>query len=237
MAFRRTHGFTTGKCRSCGSPLSYFARACPACEAANQPNPVTAAAALLAVAVFAAALGSGFLLFGRNAQAPGTAGPGGVADSAAAPGGSSDYGWIVKAMAECEEEAKQSPQRLHFLIVPVIATGNSLPGWSPAPIGAIGPFARLLKHTDTLLGLRNGVFVLYPKPITFVISDPATEMLYKWKPAVGVARLKTRDNDFSKLKLGFEIPDIGVETQWGPTVPINQGTCYWINPLIETASR
>jgi hypothetical protein len=55
-----------------------------------------------------------------------------------------DYGWIVKAMAECEEEAKQKLDTLHFLIIPVIGTGMSLPGWSPNPISDVGTSATLL---------------------------------------------------------------------------------------------
>ena len=45
-------------------------------------------------------------------------------------------------MAECEEEAKLKPDTLHFLIVPVAATGLTLPGWSPGPIGNGRQFRR-----------------------------------------------------------------------------------------------
>jgi hypothetical protein len=44
----------------------------------------------------------------------------------------------VTAMAECEEEAKLRSDTSYFLIVPVTATGVSLPGWAPSTIGNLG---------------------------------------------------------------------------------------------------
>src|SRR4029434_4935156 len=99
----------------------------------------------------------------------------------------------VTAMAECEEEAKLKLDTMHFLIVPLTPTGMSLPGWTPKPISAVGDSAVLLTSSDALIGLRNRVLVLYEKPITFAVSDPATNTVYKWKPAVGVAALKTKE--------------------------------------------
>ena len=46
---------------------------------------------------------------------------------------SSDYGWIVKAMAECDEETKHRLDSLHFLIVAAIATGLPRRVGRPAP--------------------------------------------------------------------------------------------------------
>ena len=149
----------------------------------------------------------------------------------------SDYGWIVTAMAECEEEAKQRLDTLHFLIVPVTTTGLSLPGWSPDPISDVGDSAVLLNSTDTMIGLRNRALMLYQKPLTFAVSDPATSIVYRWKPAIGVTALKTRESSSPSLKLGFEIPDVAKDIQWGPTINLNKGTCYWINPLVRTGAR
>ena len=136
-------------------------------------------------------------------------------------------------MAECDEEAKLKPDTMHFLIVPVASTGLTLPGFSASPISNIGNSAALLSSTDTLIGLRNRVLVLYQKPMTFAVSDPTTKTVYKWKPAVGVTALKTRETGSSSLTLGFEIPDVAKEIEWGPTINLNKGTCYWINPLVR----
>jgi hypothetical protein len=230
--------FPRGECRSCGSPVSCFALSCPNCRAPNQPNPVATIAALLAVALIGAAIAIAVrsLHHGEARQTTPSA-----ADSSAAsdPGDATadDYGWIVKAMAECEEEAKQNSGALHFLIVPVASTGLSLPGWSPNPIADIGSSAKLLSSSDALIGLRNRALALYAKPVTFAVSDSKSKTVYKWKPAVGVAALNTKDSSLEDLKLGFEIPDVADEIEWGPTLGFNKGTCYWINPLIVAPSR
>jgi len=230
--------FPIGHCRSCGAAVSYFARACPRCGAPNLPNPVATIAALLAVVFLGGVIALGVQAF----RSKGT--PQSPPQAKDAPPTSdrttdtaTDYGWIVKAMAECEEEAKQKTDTLHFLIVPVTTTGMSLPGGSMDPISAIGDSASLLNSTDTMIGLRNRVLVLYQKPLAFAVSDPATSTVYKWKPAVGVTALKTRETASASLKLGFEIPDLAKEIEWGPTINLNKGTCYWINPLVRAGAR
>jgi len=136
-------------------------------------------------------------------------------------------------MADCEEEAKIKPGIMYFLIVPVATTGVAVPGWSPGVISGIGDSGALLNSTDTLVGLRNRVFKLYAKPLTFAISDPATKTVYKWKPATGVTALQSRDIGSASLTLGFEIPEAGNEVEWGPTIELKKGNCYWIMALIQ----
>ena len=225
-----------GKCRNCEAPVSYFARTCPSCGAANQPNPVTTVAGLAAVIVLGGATVLGLQAFRSKGtpQAPPSA------ERAPPPpptATDTDYGWIVKAMAECEEEAKLKTDTMRFLIVPVTPTGMALPGWSPDPISDIGDAAVLLTSSDALIGLRNRALVLYQKPITFAVSDPETKTVYKWKPAVGVAALTSKETGQTSLTLGFEIPGLTTEIEWGPTINLSKGTCYWINPLIRAASR
>jgi hypothetical protein len=165
-------------------------------------------------------------------EAPATSSP-----PDASPDNAADYGWIVKAMAECEEEAKHKLDTLHFLIVPVTPTGTFLPGWSPSSIGNVGSSAKLLSSTDALIGLRNRALALYQKSLTFLVSDPVTKTIYKWKPAIGVAALNTSESGFDNLTLGFEMPEGGDDIQWGPTIGIGKGTCYWINLLVLAPSR
>ncbi len=233
-------GWLIGKCQRCGAAVSYFARACPNCHAPNWPNPVAAIAALAAAA---AVLAGGAIVLAlpsfRSNEAEESPAPAANAPSAAAPSteAAADYGWIVQAMAECDEEAKHRSDRVNFLIVPVAATGVSLPGWSPTPIGTVGNAVALLHSTDTLIGLRNRVLVLYEKPMTFAVSDPATNSVYKWKPAVGVTAFTTQQTDWARLTLGFQIPDVAGEIEWGPTIELNKGTCYWVNPLVRAGAR
>jgi hypothetical protein len=225
------------ECRSCGVRVSLFSRACPNCGADNQWRTLAIAAGACAILLVAGLLALALHAF-RKAEVPQVASQGVPAGSApAAPAeGASDYGWLVQAMAECEEEAKRAPDTLSFLIVPVSKTDTSLPGWAPIPIGTAGSSIVLLNSTDALIGLRNSALKLYDKPLAFTISDPASSTVYKWKPAVGVSALKTRAPGLENLKLGFEIPDAAQGTEWGPTVKIARGTCYWINPLIRTAA-
>src|SRR5262245_29043169 len=112
-----------GTCRSCGAAVGYFARACPACRAPNQPNPVATIAALAAVALVGGVIALSVQVV-RGMWAP--QGPSQPAGAPPASDTTTDttaaYGWIVKAMAECEEEAKLIEDTLHFLIVPVTTT-------------------------------------------------------------------------------------------------------------------
>jgi hypothetical protein len=225
-----------GRCRNCGDALSYFALACPYCGESNLPNPVATIAALSAVV-----LAGGVIAFGVYAFRGKAAEPSAPQAEGAPPATDTetvgDYGWIVKAMAECEEEAKQKQGTMHFLIVPVTATGVTVPGFSASPISSVGNAAVLLSSTDTLIGLRNRVLALYQKPVTFAVTDPATKTVYKWKSAVGVTSLKSRETGSASLTLGFEIPDVAKEIEWGPTINLNKGTCYWINPLVRGSAR
>ncbi len=161
-----------GECRSCGAPVSYFAFSCPSCGAPNQPNPIATIAALLAVILIGVATAIGVQgLHHKDARQTSHA----PADASPPPDpgtdNAADYGWIVKAMAECEAEAKQRLDTLHFLIVPVAPTGLLLPGWSPEPIADIGSSGKLLNSTDAVIGLRNGALALYRKPLTFLVSE------------------------------------------------------------------
>jgi len=245
--------FPRRECRSCGAPVFFHALACPNCHAPNQPNPVATIVALLAVMLLGAAIALGVQVLNQQAlnqqalnqqalhhkdaepSAPAAIDASPPAD--ANPGDAADYGWIVQAMAECDAEAKQKLDTLQFLVVPVAPTGLSLPGWSPSPIGDVGSTAKLLRSTDALIGLRNRVLALYQKPLAFVVSDPATKTVYKWKPAVGVAALNKRQVGFDLLTFGFELPDVADDIEWGPTYGIKKGTCYWVNPLVLARSR
>jgi hypothetical protein len=221
-----------GRCSNCDAAVSYFARLCPHCHAANWPNPVVTVAALAVVVLVGGAIALGALFFPWSKKAPQDA-------QQPEPKGEAieDYGWIVKAMAECDEVAKRTLDVLRFLILPLTTTGKVLPGWRPNIIGTVGDSIWLVSATDALIGLRNGAMVLYPTEVTFAVSDPKTNTIYKWKPAAGVSELTTRETGFDALKLGFQVADHGSEIAWGPTIKIATGTCYWTNPIIRPAPR
>src|SRR6516164_6646561 len=103
---------------------------CRYCGAANLPNPVAIVAGLVGVLLIGGAITLAVLLVRGKA-------PGGPSNAAIQPPSGSgadskeDYGWIVQAMADCEEEAKLKTDTLRFLIIPVATTGVVVPGWSP----------------------------------------------------------------------------------------------------------
>jgi len=208
--------------------VSYFARFCPACGAANQPNPVTTVAALLVLILLLLAAALGYMFLWKRASPTAPAEPAPATPGAEAP---EAYGWIAQAMADCEVLAKQNADTLYFLIVPTKQSATPAPGWNPVTIGNLGRAATLLASADALVGLRNSSLELYRDPLTFAVKDPGTNTTYKWKPANGVSELKSREIKAASLTLGIELDNSG-QIEWGPTIAIARGSCYWTNPLI-----
>ena len=231
-------GLPVGRCPNCGAAVSYFAWSCPNCHRRNLPNPVAATAAVMALLLAGGLTVLGWQTF-RSDHAADPKVQAGAESAASDPAAdkTEHYGWVVQAMADCDVQAKHRLDTLYFLIIPVTATGVSLPGWTPTTIGSVGDAVTLLHSSDTIIGLRNRALALYQKPLTFAVSDPRTKTVYKWKPAVGVTTLTTPDSGLPALTLGFESPDLGKEIEWGPTINLTKGTCYWINPRIPTAPR
>jgi hypothetical protein len=222
-------GLPTGRCASCEAALSYFARKCFRCGRSNQPNAVTALTALAALIVLG---GAGFL-GARTFLWPQPAPTAEQATKPATPEtGIGDYGWLVQAMADCDVYAKRDTDVLYFLIIPIAPSGNIVPAFQPATLGEIGSAATLVRSTDALIGLRNGAFVIYSKPLTFALRDQNMSTVYKWEPAVGVAELKSRKITATWLTLGVQLEG-GKDVEWGPTLNVGKGTCYWTNPLIK----
>jgi hypothetical protein len=206
-----------GKCANCDAAVPYLARACPYCG-------LLAALALLVLLGGASYFGAGAFLWAPQAS-PQT--------SKAEPQEDA-YGWIVQAMADCDVYAKQYPDILYFLIVPLALTEKKVAGWNPVETGRIGGSATLISSRDAIIGLRNGMLVLYRKPITFAIKDTATQTIYKWKPAAGVSELKSSESGLASPILGFQLAE-QADIEWGPAFSIAKGACYWIMPVIGAA--
>jgi hypothetical protein len=216
-----------GKCANCDAAVSYFARVCPRCGLTNQPNAVTTGTALVLLAVF----GLGLFFFVAGPLLWERAAPRKDSETQTDTVADQNYGWLVQAMADCEVYAKQYPDTLYFLLMPLTPTGKRLLGWEPTPSGQIGRTAMLVSSTDALIGLRNGVFQISRQTLTFAVRDPDSQTVYKWKPTSGVSELKAHDSGFSQLALGLQIGDQG-ELDWGPSFRIVKGNCYWTYPVI-----
>jgi len=51
-----------------------------------------------------------------------------------------------------------------------------------------------------------------------------------------VTVLTQRAAGLDSLKLGFQVAE-GKDIDWGITITLTPGTCYWIYPLIRTGAR
>jgi hypothetical protein len=216
-----------GRCSNCGGAVSHFAWRCPRCYAANLPNTTVTVAALVAVVAVGAVIAFAVLYPRWGQRAPERPQP--APPKAEAP---DDFGWIVTAMAECDVLAKRDTDVLRFLILPLTQTRKVMLEWTPQTIAMIGNSIALVSATDAMLGLRNGVLTLYRKEVTFAVKDPKTGAGFKWKPAIGVSELTTRES-FEVLKLGFHVPEVSDDIEWGPEINIKKGSCYWTNPVIR----
>jgi len=221
-----------GRCANCDAPVSYFARACAHCGLPNQPNAVTLVAALgLLVVIGAAAFFGARALLAERTATPNPAAQN-PAQTTTVESKPDDFGWLVQAMAECDVYAKQYADTLYFLIIPLTPTGRRVQAWDPSPIGKIGTSADLVSSDDAVFGLRNGVFQIYRESITFAVKDAATQTVFKWKPTNGVSELKSRERGFASLMIGLQVGD--KEPDWGPSVTLVSGQCYWVMPVIPT---
>jgi len=151
------------------------------------------------------------------------------------PANDRHFGWIERAIAQCEIEAARNAGTLYFLVIPVVATDGDPQAWMPKSNGTIGGSAVLLGFRDTLDGLGAGSLRLVRRPFNFSILDPSTTQIYKWKPALGVHKFAIRDaSAIARFKPGLEIPT-GGETRWadGGAIPREAGTCYWAGVLLR----
>ncbi len=153
------------------------------------------------------------------------------------PANDRHFGWIERAIAQCEIEAARNAGTLYFLVIPVVAADGDPQAWMPKSNGTIGGSAVLLGFRDTLDGLGTGSLRLVRRPFNFSILDPSTTQIYKWKPALGVHKFAIRDASaiaIATFKPGLEIPT-GSETRWadGGTITREAGTCYWTGVLLR----
>src|SRR5438876_3171169 len=72
-----------------------------------------------------------------------------------APANNQNFGWIGRAITQCEAEAARSADTLYFLVIPVVAPGGDQQAWLDKSNGTVGDSV-LLGSQDTLEGLRAG---------------------------------------------------------------------------------
>jgi hypothetical protein len=145
------------------------------------------------------------------------------------------FGWIERAIGQCEREAARTPYTLYFLVIPVVPTDGDAKAWIPKSNGTIGTSVLLLGSQDTLEGLRAGSLRLDRRAYRFSILDPATSHAYDWRLALGVHKFAIRDaSTIAAFKPGFDFRSRGGVTWADGAIPREAGTCYWTGTLARS---
>ena len=211
-------------CPNCGSQNSYFARGCYYCGAPNpsRRNALAAAVASLlglaiVVAVLVVVLGTG-----REDST--------MEQRAAAAG---DFSWLEQAMKDCDAQAHNAPDTLHFLVTPLVDEPPDEPGWRRISINDIGN-AILINGEDMLAGLRRKALRLSADQYVFSTRNELTKEVLSWKPAVGVKKfVYERAADVTQFRVQFQHRDAGRAGNWGATFTRQPGNCYWVNAILR----
>src|SRR6202165_1021489 len=91
-----------------------------------------------------------------------------------APADNQNFGWIERAIAQCEAEAARNADTLYFLVIPVVAADGNRQAWLAKSKGAVGKLLLLLGSQDTLDGLRAGSLRLGRRPLYFLRLEWST---------------------------------------------------------------
>ncbi len=151
----------------------------------------------------------------------------------AAPPQPIDVGWIEKAMAECEAEAHKQPDRIFFLLIPLVAPAERMGDWRTLAAGELGGGVPLIASKDALGGLKAGTIALSNAEYQFAILDEATGKPINWTPAKGVVKLVTPPaKDIKSFRPGMLVRDFTKEPRWGNPFSRQPGSCYWASVII-----
>jgi hypothetical protein len=218
-------------CPNCGERSFAFAKACPHCGAPRQGRMaglmVVGALMLLLVAIVVAIVA--VLRGERLAAATET---GAAADAQIAAGSTADLSWLATAMSGCDAEAKTDAGKLYFLVTPLTVAANDIAPWRAKSINDMGN-GILLRADDMLDGLKKGTLRLYPADYDFRMLDQASDTVYKWRAAVGVAKFSADTGAIATFKVQFKTAYGGNDAEWGSSFNRQQGSCHWVNAIIS----
>jgi hypothetical protein len=218
------------ECQNCGGGTPVLAKACPHCGAPialRMPGmAVMGALVLLLVAVVVA----GVVALRGHRLAAATGAP---ADEQIAATSTTNLSWLATAMSGCDAEAKTDLATLHFLVTPLVSVAKDLEPWRAKSINDAGP-GILLRAGETLDGLKSGALRIYPADYEFGIFDQVSDPVYKWRPAVGVAKFSTASaGPLSTFNVRFRTSHSGRDPDWGGAFTRLDGSCYWVNAIIS----
>jgi hypothetical protein len=222
---------TDGECPNCGSGTPVLAKTCPECGARLNLRlagilVAGALVLLLAAVVLAVAV---VLRWHQLAAATETGAP---ADRLIAAGSTADVSWLATAMSGCDAEAKTDLGALHFLVTPLVSIVKDIEPWRAKSINDAGN-GILLRSDDALDGLKSGALRIYPADYEFGVSDQASDKVYKWRPALGVAKFSTAGaGAIVSFNVQFRTA-YGSGVEWGGAFTRQKGSCHWVNAVIR----
>jgi len=227
-------------CPQCDAAVPLLARACGHC---GTPNPVRRGMmAVAAAVVMLIASGAGGIYMATRQQHPPTAATAGTSEGApatetsvgpsatTAPG---DFTWLSAAMTACDEAAAKQPNKMHFLMIPLIANPKDMADWQLIAGSPIGN-ALTIPANDALGGLKRGTLRLYPDEYVFSVRDDTTKAVYKWNPASGVKWFSTVDNPkIGSFRVQFQPRRKPDDSDWGALYSERSGMCLWVAAIVR----
>jgi ribosomal protein L37E len=219
-------------CPRCGEAAFVLVRSCPACGAARNLQTtaftVAAALALLLITVGIAAV----TVLGWHQLAAATE-TGDALGEPVAAGAAHDPTWVANAMKQCDTEAKADADTLHFLVTPLVAVDGELASWRAKAINDSGN-GIMLRSEDAFDGLRRGTLRLYAADYGFGVLDAANNLIYRWRPSVGVVKFTAADpGEMPTFMVQFRTAHTGSEPVQGGAFNRQNGSCYWVNAIMR----
>jgi hypothetical protein len=233
-----------GECAECGAAARPFVRTCVRCGAELQTGTTrttVVAGSVIAIVLILVVLGANRLWhhltawrdthLARIQEAPALFGP---PRPTTRSSHAADFGWIEKAMADCDSAASKHLDALYFLVVPLTAADGNIQRWSLLSLGQIGDTVTLLTSRDALAGLKSGALTLYKGQFEFSIIEPTTNVTYNWKPATGVSEFVTQEAIAIKsFRPGVRVVGVDRDTAFAATPAPQRAACYWISALLR----
>lgn len=236
------------QCPQCDAVVPLLGRVCGHCGAPNPARRGMIAVAAAVVVLIGA--GAGGIYMATRQQHPPTAATAGTSVSPSAAGTSAgpsaagtsvgpsattapgDFTWLSTAMTACDEAAAKQPNKMHFLMIPLIANPKDMADWrliAGSPIGN----ALTIPANDALGGLKRGTLKIYPDEYVFSVQDEATKAVYKWNPASGVKWFSTTDDPkIGSFRVQFQ-PRRKPDGDWGALYSERGGMCLWVAAIVR----
>jgi hypothetical protein len=243
----------SSECPQCDAAVPILAGSCSHCGAANPARLGMIAVAAAVVVLVVAAAGAVYVatrpqqrpVAGEgNSVAVRTVRPSAVEGKSVGPVATTtptpttatatgDFGWLASAMMACDEVAQQQPNKLHFLMIPLIADRKDMPDWRLIAGSAIGN-GLTIPANDALGGLRRGTLRVYADQYVFSVQDALSNEVYRWNAAAGVKWFSTAEAvKIARFRVQFQPRSQVEDKDWGALYNEHEGTCLWVAAIVN----